>query len=128
MFKVAKFKPTGMCPAFGCRKPVGKKKKYCPRHHHAYQKHTNLVGYTYSLLKGNAHKRGKAFDLTLDEFKNFCERTGYLINKGKSAGSASIDRIDPSKGYSIGNIQVISLADNSAKMHRDKQDSEEDIF
>lgn len=35
--------------------------------------------------------------------------------KGRTKKSASIDRIDPRKGYEIGSIQVLSLQENSSK-------------
>lgn len=55
--------------------------------------------------------------------KRFCHKhharfqngTNYIELKGKTKKSASINRIDPRKGYEIGNIQVLSLQANSSK-------------
>lgn len=76
--------------------------------------------YTYSLLKSNAKRRGKEFTLTLEEFKTFCQETGYLQGKGKKKKSMSIDRIDHTKGYSIDNIQILSLSENGIKGNHEK--------
>lgn len=71
--------------------------------------------YTYNILHQNAKRRGKEFKLTLEEFKTFCDETNYIELKGETKKSDSIDRIDPRKGYEIGNIQVLSLQANSSK-------------
>lgn len=119
MFVIAKNKKDGICPAYRRKNKIAPKKRFCHRHHAQHQKETNPVGYFYSHLKQNAKRRGKEFKLTLEEFKQFCEETNYIELKGKTAKSASIDRIDPTKGYEIGNIQILSLSDNSKKMHQD---------
>ena len=108
-----------ICAAYRCVRPVGKHKRFCPKHHHRYQKEHNPIGYAYSLLRSNAKRRGKEFAITLEQFKKFCEDTGYLAGKGKSSTSMSIDRIDSSKGYSIDNIQILPLSENSRKGNSD---------
>lgn len=80
-------------------------------------KQKNPEKYYFNILRTNAKRRRKEFILTIDEFIQFCKETGYLQNKGKRKESASIDRIDTNKGYSIDNIQVLSLSDNSIKQH-----------
>jgi hypothetical protein len=120
MFKEVQNRKAGLCPAYHCPNKTGAKKKYCPRHHSQKTREAHPESYFFNLLKQNAKRRGKAFSLSLGDFKKFCADTGYLKNKGKKATSASIDRIDPAKGYELGNIQVLSLSDNSKKMHTDK--------
>ncbi|OAB79731.1 hypothetical protein ULVI_03020 [Cochleicola gelatinilyticus] len=68
-------------------------------------------------MKHNAKTRGKSFSITLDEFRQLCKETGYIITKGFRGRAASIDRIDNSKGYSIDNIQIMSLRANVKKYH-----------
>jgi hypothetical protein len=75
----------------------------------------NQLKYSYNNLKSNAKRRGKDFDLTLEQFKQFCYKTDYLTGKGKTKTSYSIDRIDNNKGYSIDNIRVLTLSANSKK-------------
>ena len=71
--------------------------------------------YAYCTLKANAKRRGKEFSLTFDQFKKFAIETNYLRGKGKQSTSYSIDRIDNERGYTIDNIMIMSLADNSRK-------------
>jgi hypothetical protein len=53
--------------------------------------------------------------LTFEQFKVFAIQTDYLRGKGKTVNSYSIDRIKNEEGYSIGNIQVLTLSENSKK-------------
>lgn len=73
--------------------------------------------YYYDKLKSNARRRGCFFDLTLDQFKNFCEETGYLKKKGRRSQSYHIDRIDIKKGYTEGNLQILTNLENVMKQH-----------
>lgn len=77
----------------------------------------------------NAKKRFKSFNLTLeylrdlwDKQKGICPYTGlklqlatYTKNHSNPIYVASLDRIDSSKGYEIGNVQFISTAINYMK-------------
>ena len=71
--------------------------------------------YCYSTLKANAKRRGKEFTISFSEFKEFCYKTDYLRGKGKRQDSYSIDRIDNDRGYTLENIRVLSIAENSRK-------------
>lgn len=66
-------------------------------------------------LRTNAKRRGIFFDLTLEQFEKFCFKTEYLQGKGKTAESYSVDRIIESKGYTDGNLQVLTLSENTQK-------------
>lgn len=119
MFKIIQTKDPKLCQAYRCKNLRSKKDRFCPRHRSRYYKETNPVGYTFNLRKQRAKERGHAWELTLEEFREFCIRTGYLDKKGKTATSASIDRIDPSRGYALDNIRLLSLSDNSKKQHNE---------
>lgn len=101
--------------AHGCLKPRDGTKRFCPRHRHRYDKANRPIYYTYQILRNNAKKRGKEFSITLDEFREFCIETGYMQLKGRMATSATIDRIDPTKGYEKGNIRILSNEANGRK-------------
>ena len=64
------------------------------------------------------------FKLTLQEFRNFCSKTKYLTRKGRCSGYCGIDRIDPEKGYEVGNIQVLEVGQNTRKALADKRTKE----
>lgn len=113
--KRAKTKKPHLCVAYRCKNEKPKNDVLCPKHRKRHQKQSDLATYTYNALKSNAKRRGKAFELTKDEFKRWCEATGYLDAKGRKSSSMSIDRIDPDKGYSISNIRMLSYGENSAR-------------
>lgn len=116
-FQIVKHRTRGVCIALRCTNTC--RSNLCPKHAHRLRKFRDPVAYTYNLLKSNARRRGKAFDLTLEEFRAFCDRTGYLAKKGKHSYSFSIDRIDPLRGYSADNIQILRLSTNSVKRWED---------
>jgi hypothetical protein len=77
----------------------------------------------YNRLKASALSRGIYFDLTASDLNELsypitCPILGIPLkcNAGKADdNSYSIDRIDNSLGYTIDNIQVISLRANKLK-------------
>ena len=120
--RVCRTKPKHLCQAHGCKESPKSKHRFCAKHAHRYYKEQHPIRYTYQGLKCNARRRGHKFTLTLEQFEKFCKENNYMELKGRTASSASIDRIDPSKGYEEGNLQVLSVAENSAKMHTDRDD------
>jgi len=79
---------------------------------------TNPIGYAFNNLRCNAKRRGHEFAITLSEFREFCEKNGYIESKGRTKECLSIDRIDNDRGYFIDNIQVMTVSDNSIKADR----------
>lgn len=78
------------------------------------------IEYAYQKLRGNAKRRGKEFTITLEDFKKFCYETEYIMRKGRTKISYSIDRIDDNKGYVPGNLQPLTVSENSKKERRRK--------
>lgn len=103
------------CCVRGCGNNRSRRSRLCSKHLHRHYKEINLLAYTYDLLRQNARRRGKIFEITLDEFREFCDETRYLERKGRTAECASIDRIIQSKGYVKGNLQILTVSDNSIK-------------
>lgn len=107
-------KSKDKCITKYCRKPKAAghfchsciKKKYAAKH---------PLRYCFSILKNNAKRRGKQFDISMEEFKKFCEDNGYMEGKGKTAGSLSIERIRAYEGYTASNIQILTLEENGRK-------------
>jgi hypothetical protein len=89
--------------------------KYCSTCRSRQARERNPVKYCYLNLKHNAKRRGVAFELTFEEFVQFCYATNYMAGKGRTRTSYSIDRIDNDKGYTLDNIRVIPLHENSRK-------------
>jgi hypothetical protein len=68
-------------------------------------------------LRQTAKKRHVPCSLTLVQFKEWCDQTGYLKNRGQEATSATIDRINHDEGYHIWNIKVAEHLENSTNGH-----------
>ena len=75
----------------------------------------NKMRVAYKNLKANSKRRGKYFDLTFEQFREFCYKTDYIRGAGKKSESYSIDRIENEKGYTIDNIVCIQKGENSRK-------------
>lgn len=90
---------------------------YCSRCRSARWKAKYPLHYAYKQLRNDARRRGHAFDLTLEEYKDFARKSGYALYKGRGAYFLSIDRRDPSKGYSADNIRAMTVRANSARVH-----------
>lgn len=64
----------------------------------------------FAWVKQCAIKRQIPFKLTIEQFSAFCDETGYLTSVG--VNGMSIDRIDPDKGYEVGNIRILPYQEN----------------
>lgn len=71
-------------------------------------------------------KQNTDFNITIDYLKYLwnkqdgkCALSGidmtYIFNSGRISTNISIDRIIPSKGYTMGNIQLVCMACNQIK-------------
>lgn len=72
--------------------------------------------------RSRAKRLGREFNLPLDYFKEcplYCPVSGtrltYINNKRIKPDSASLDRVDNTKGYVIGNVRIVSLSVNASK-------------
>jgi hypothetical protein len=120
-----------------CKTPYcGNKKrddgnKCCEKCIKRNQRINNPVAYTFNALKQNTRARNKkrdinnqiGFNLTIEEFKIFCQENGYIELKGQHSWSMTIDRIDPDdpRGYHKDNIRIVKNATNVRLMHAHKK-------
>jgi len=106
------------CCAYGCKnKPNKKKCGLCHKHYHRYRRMIDPVYDRYVNFKGNVKRPKIQFSITLQEFRQFCKETGYIIKKGMRGKNCTIDRIRNWEGYYIGNIQIKSNLANIRKYH-----------
>ena len=98
---------------------AAKKSSVCNKHSRLRKIEQNPYVFYLGELRRRAKRRGKPCTLTLMEFRDFCNRTGYLHTKGVNAGDSHIDRIDPDKGYEKGNIQMLTNTENLKKKYMD---------
>jgi len=92
-----------------------KKKKFCHRCAKQMWRANNPARDAFNNLRSNAKRRGHEFTLTLNEFLEFCEITGYMDLRGNDAHHMTIDRIDNTRGYSADNIQMLTRSENAIK-------------
>ena len=117
-----KKKEGDYCCAYRCKsEPISKKGGLCHKHYARKLKERDPVYARFNQFKSKSKSRGIENTITLEEFRDFCERTGYILKKGYRGKSATIDRIDNSKGYHIDNIQIISFRANASKGNRDAE-------
>ena len=110
-----KRKKEHRCVVRLCQGGTSKSYRFCYKHARQYQKINNPLRYWFDVLRQNARRRKKPFELTIEEFRDFCETSQYLIFKGKNAGGYTIDRIRHWEGYKKGNLQILTLSQNSRK-------------
>lgn len=91
------------------------KGKYCGTCRSRQSRAKNPERYAYNNLKSNAKRRKKYFDLTLPEFNEFCVPTKYMVGKGRTKNSLSIDCKINEVGYTKDNIRAITVSLNSRK-------------
>lgn len=91
---------------------------YCGSCNTRRKRERNPVRYAYDTLKSNSKRRGKYFELSFEEFKQFAIETNYIAGKGRSRTSYSIDRRDNTMGYFIGNIRIMTHGENSRKRNK----------
>lgn len=91
----------------------------------------------YRMRKKLATKAGIEFNLTFNEYYVLrsstiaCPITGIPFREqgsGNGTDSATLDRIDPKKGYTIGNVAFISRRANSIKNDLTSIDEAKTIF
>lgn len=106
------------CCAHRCKsKPAARKAGLCHRHFAIKRRIADPVYDRYYNFKNSALIRNKSFNITLQEFRKFCDDTGYIIEKGKRGRRCTIDRIRNWEGYYIGNIQILTSEANVRKYH-----------
>lgn len=99
----------------GCPNMAAPGRRHCEKCRKRSYRSRHPIRACFQNLRWNATWRMKEFDLPFDEFRSLCLATGYHDQRGRAADSLSIDRIDPTKGYVTGNVQVITLRENSIK-------------
>jgi hypothetical protein len=106
------------CCAYHCKsKPCAKKKGLCHKHYAIHRRIQDPVYDRYVNFKGNALRRCKDFKITLEQFREWCNETGYIIKRGYRGKNCTVDRIRNCEGYHIGNIQLITNMANIRKYH-----------
>ena len=99
-----------------CRKPKTRKNYYAQ----------SIETLLYDRAKSRAKRLGREFDIAVEDIlvPDRCPILGIPIISRSGPNSPSLDRIDSSRGYVRGNIQVISTRANSLKNNASLQEIE----
>ena len=109
-------KPKGICVKPRCgRRAARKKRGLCHTCYSREWRAANPLKHSYNNLRNHARERGKFFDLSFDDFCAFAVRLDYLGKSGTAADAFHIDRIDETKGYTPGNLQLLPNRENVKK-------------
>lgn len=107
------------CKTRYCYNDPAPGKSYCYKCRNRKYRSSRPIPAAYQVLKDNAKRRGINFDLSKESFEAFCLQTRYHELKGKTKESLTIDRKKNRFGYTIGNIQVLTLSENCSKGKKD---------
>jgi hypothetical protein len=107
--------PKGLCAAKGCKNETTG--TLCSTHRSQQSRLKDPVKYAFHCKRHRAKEREIFWDLTLEQFRQFCYDTEYMDKKGQTLGSYNVDRIIEGKtpGYTVGNIQILEKSDNIRK-------------
>lgn len=109
----------GLCVTYRCRRRV----TLAARSHGMYRCNTcnsrlyriqHPDRYAYHNVRRSAQMRGIGFEWAFEDFQEFCATTGYLEMKGTTPDSLTIDRIRNYESYRVGNVRIMTHADNSS--------------
>ena len=117
-FRYVKNLVPGRCPVYRCINASQKDKALCHRHHMQRWRaqHPDAAGY--HCLRTHAKTRGLAFTITFEDYLDvmgYYEHTKPVLNYGEHI---SVDRKDPRRGYIPGNIQAMTVSENTAKSRK----------
>lgn len=108
-------KASNLCATKWCRGRCEKGARKCSKCRKRKWRAANPVVSSFGIIRTRARRKGIEFSLTMEEWKEFCIETGYGTLKG-----VHVDRIDPTEGYYLSNMQVITSSDNIAKGNRER--------
>lgn len=106
---------NGLCRVSGCDRNHGDKKALCLKHDAEVWRHRHPLEASYKWLLSSARKRKIPMLLTLEQFKQVIDGTGYLEMRGREMDSLQLDRKDPKGPYEVGNVRVITKFENLAR-------------
>lgn len=111
------------CSERGCRRPPRHKSGLCTTCDKKMWRKRYPMKASFQTLRQNTRRREKTqnkpkpFTITFEDFEEFCYETDYMAGKGRSKCSYSIDCIVEELGYVKGNLQRLTVSQNSIKEH-----------
>jgi hypothetical protein len=104
----------GKCIVYQCRRTAGKGRSVCNTCRDRAWRAKHPEHHLWKNLKKSAKNRGVEFTITVKEFTGFCRDHNFVTKVGRGPEDATIDRENPSLGYSLDNLRVLTFRENSA--------------
>lgn len=123
LFPLKKTSKPGTCPVLRCGSPSKQIGScgLCSKHHQQRWRSMSKRQNAFALLKMHAKGRKIEFTLTAEYFAGFTDAFCMFDRQaGSAAGVLTVDRVDASKGYVAGNLQILTRSQNSAKSCRER--------
>lgn len=104
------------------------KDKYLSQIRDYYSVPENYLRKALARIKKRSEVEGLEFNISIEDLPvtEYCKYLGikltYKLGEGQLPSNASVDRIDPSKGYIKGNVEIISRKANTMKSNATKQE------
>ncbi len=118
-FQFKKQAGPGLCWVKGCANSAHPNGScLCSKHMMQRWRKKNPAEAAYANLKGHARQRRIDFTISKDYWAGLTDGMAYFEPNEDEV--ATIDRIDPTKGYVPGNLRVISMSLNVAKGNRER--------
>ncbi len=103
------------CKTPRCKKRPAKARLVCPCCRMREWRKKHPLKAAYAKLRDHARGRGIEFNLPRATFEKLATITGYITQSGLFGQCLTIDRKDNTKGYVIGNVQVMTRSKNTEK-------------
>lgn len=124
-FNFKKYPRPDLCHVMGCRQKRVRA-RLCWRHLKEQWRRRNPIRSAWQTIKDRAKRKKREFTLTFEEFSEWAAKHKYIDGKGRERHCLHCDRIDPSKGYSIDNIQILTCTENTTKGNYERERREPD--
>lgn len=112
-------KSRNKCRTPRCRNKVPQGRSICHTCDSRNKRARNPTRAVYEALRFNARRRGKEFSLTFEYFKEWAVQERLLKPDGTRYPNKTVDRKQQHLGYVEGNLQVLTLSENSRKRYVD---------
>lgn len=119
-FKISEAKKQAgvFCCAYACtNKPAPRQAGLCYKHYQRKRRLLDPIAFRYNQWRQKCKQRKKPNNVSLQQFRDFCKETGYLIVKGKRGKNATIDRPNNLQGYTLENMDLLTNMQNIRKYH-----------
>ncbi len=112
----------GLCLVKGCRKEgCVNKTGLCHRHHQARWRMKNPKRSLFRMWRDHAIARKIEFTLEPAYVDGLVDAYAFFDHTAESRGETlSLDRVDATVGYRVGNVRIITQSQNAAKSHRER--------